>query len=273
MTYTGQVTIAAAQQTDAGVHEASEGVTPAQVHVVDDDAGVRRSVRALAESVSLRCRAYESAEQFLTESERGVVGVLVTDVRMPGMSGLELFARLGALGRGMQTIVVTEHADVPLAVRALKLGVRDLLTKPINEQELVEAIGAALEADRGAHQERARREGSVARVRRLTPREREVFYLVVHGRPNKQIAAELELSEKTIEIHRANVMKKMEAGSLAELVRTAVVAESAGEYAGLMGEVVRRLRVTPGVAVAHNGQGHGEGTNGVAAHHNGRAAH
>ncbi|MBA4028841.1 MAG: DNA-binding response regulator [Planctomyces sp.] len=270
MTYTGQVTTSATQPTEHDAHDAYEAL--AQVHVVDDDAGVRRSVRALAESVSLRCRAYESAEQFLAESDRGLSGVLVTDVRMPGMSGLELYARLAALGRGLPTIVVTEHADVPLAVRALKLGVRDLLTKPINEQELIEAIGAALEADRAWHQERGRREQSLARVRRLTPREREVFYLVVHGRPNKQVAAELELSEKTIEIHRANVMKKMEAGSLAQLVRTAVIAEAAPEYGALMGDVLRRLRVGAAPLAAHNGHSNGEATNGVAVHHNGHAS-
>jgi two-component system response regulator FixJ len=196
------------------------------VYIVDDDASVRKSLKFLLESVGLRVQVHDSAELFLREATTSTCGVLVTDVRMPGMSGLELMERLHTNGLKIPTIIVTGHADVPMAVRALRAGAREFVEKPYNDQGMLEMIQSALAHDRAMHGERRKRVETMSRVNRLTPREREVFFLVVHGKANKQIASELKLSEKTVEIHRANVMRKMDADSLAQLVRQAVIAES-----------------------------------------------
>jgi FixJ family two-component response regulator len=196
------------------------------VAVVDDDKAVRDSLQWLVESVGLKARTYESAQRFLEDLDRDEFGCAVLDIRLPGMSGLDLQDRLNERGKDIPTIIITGHADVPVAVRAMKAGAMDFIEKPFSNQMLLDRIRDALEAD-DAHRSTAQQVEQIeTRMSRLTPREREVMQLVVQGRLNKQIAADLGLSHKTIEVHRAHVMEKMEADTLADLVRMAVVLES-----------------------------------------------
>ncbi|MEO2168581.1 MAG: response regulator transcription factor [bacterium] len=195
------------------------------VFVVDDDSAMRDSLRWLLESVDFAVLAFESAPDFLKHYDRQRPSCLILDVRMPGMSGLDLQDELLRRGINIPMIMISAHGDVPVAVRALKSGAIDFIEKPFSEQLLLDRVRQALASD-----ERASREGKVndeiaERVKELTPREKEVMDLVVKGRPNKAIAAHLGLSQKTVEIHRARVMAKMKAGSLAELVRDALMVE------------------------------------------------
>jgi two-component system response regulator FixJ len=194
------------------------------VFVVDDDPAMQRSLRWLIESVGLRVTTYGTAEQFLAEYDRRRPGCLVLDVRMPGMSGLDLQDELARRDVSIPTIVLTGHAEVAMAVRAVKAGAVDFLEKPFSHQQLLDRIRQAVELDRQAREASSRRAGVLERVRHLTTREREVMELVVAGKANKEIAAELGLSPKTVEVHRAHVMEKMNVESLAELIRVALVA-------------------------------------------------
>jgi FixJ family two-component response regulator len=194
------------------------------VFVVDDDSAMRDSLRWLLESVGLTVRTYPTAADFLREYDPSLPGCLVLDIRMPGMSGLDLQAELARRGAGLPTIVVTGHAEVPMAVRAVKAGALDFIEKPFSDQLLLDRVRQALELDREDREVRRRRGEARSRFETLTTREREVLELVAAGKANKEIAAALGLSPKTVEVHRAHVMSKMAADSLAELVRAALLA-------------------------------------------------
>jgi two-component system, LuxR family, response regulator FixJ len=196
----------------------------ATVFVVDDDAEMRKSLQWLLESVNLNAVAYGCAQAFLDGYDSRRPGCLVLDVRMPGVSGLELQERLQARGINIPVIIITAHADVPTAVRAMKAGAIDFLEKPFSGQLLLDRIQQALARDRQTRDEQARRAGVGSRIDSLTSRERQVMDLVVQGRVNKQIAAELGLSQKTVEHYRARIMTKMQADGLAELVRLVMFA-------------------------------------------------
>ncbi len=191
------------------------------VFVVDDDSEVRETLKWLVESVGLKIETFASAQDFLNAYDPDRPGCLVTDVRMPGMSGIELQAKLMAEEVTLPIIVVSGYADVPTAVRSMKGGAIDFVEKPFNEQMLLERIQLSILEDARLRQKRAQGERARARLRSLTPRERQVMDLVILGRSNKQIARELNISPKTVEAHRSNVMAKMKAQSLPELVTIA----------------------------------------------------
>ena len=193
----------------------------AVVFVVDDDAAVRRSLDNLIRSVGLRAETFASAQEFLSSKRPDVPGCLVLDVRLPGLSGLDLQNRMAEADMEIPIIFITGHGDIPMTVQAMKAGAVEFLTKPFREQDLLDAIRQALERDSQAREQRAEIEGLRRRFASLTPREREVMALMVAGLLNKQIAGELGASETTVKIHRHNVMEKMGAGSLADLVRMA----------------------------------------------------
>lgn len=195
------------------------------VFVVDDDEAVRDSLSLLIRSVGLEVESYESAAAFLEDLDSERPGCLVLDVRMPGMSGLELQDRLLQQGTALPVIFITGHGDVPMAVRAMRAGAVDFIEKPFNDQDLLDRIQLALKRQAEERESLEERQQIDRRLGRLTPREAEVMELLVAGSANKQIAARLGLSQRTVEIHRANIMRKMEADSLADLVRMAIVAE------------------------------------------------
>jgi len=191
------------------------------VFVVDDDPSVRTAVERLLMSVGLPCETFASAPDFLRRAETGVNGCLVLDVRMPGPSGLDLQRMLASSGNDIPIIFVTAHADVPLTVRAMKEGALEVLMKPFDDQAFLDLVNSALETGRERYQQRTKFESLRLRFEMLTPREREVMSLVVTGMLNKQVAGELGTTEKTIKAHRSQVMRKMEADSVASLVRMA----------------------------------------------------
>ena len=195
---------------------------PSTVFVVDDDPAVRQSLHWLIESVGLAVKTYETATEFLEAYNPDTHGCLVLDVRMPGLSGLDLQEKLAGKHIEIPTIVITGHADVPMAIRAIKAGALDFIEKPFNDQVLLERIGQALTLDEKIRQNQSERAEIAARLELLTSREREVMEMVVTGKANKVIADQLGLSQKTVEVHRANVMKKMQVDSLAGLVRLAL---------------------------------------------------
>jgi len=193
----------------------------ALVFVIDDDAAMRRSLENLIRSVGLRVEAFASAQDFLSIKREDVPGCLVLDVRLPGLSGLDLQKRMTEADIEIPIIFITGHGDIPMSVQAMKAGAVEFLSKPFRDQELLDAIQQALERDRKSREQRAEVEVLRGRFDLLTPREREVMPLLVAGLLNKQIAAELGASETTVKIHKHHVMEKMRAGSLAELVRIA----------------------------------------------------
>jgi len=191
------------------------------VFVVDDDPSVRRSLARLLASAGFVVEAFASAREFLARAPYAGPCCLVLDLRMPGLNGLELQETLASAGRRMSIVFVTGHVDVPMSVRAMKRGATDLLTKPVDAKDLLAAIQRCVTKDVEDRGEEARVAEVRTRVKRLSPRETEVFALVVTGMLNKQIASALGISEKTIKVHRARVMEKMQARSVAELVRLA----------------------------------------------------
>jgi two-component system response regulator FixJ len=192
------------------------------VFVVDDDPAMRESLSYLIGSVGIRVRTFENAQAFLDQHDSGDRGCLVLDVRMPGMSGLELQEHLNQQGLSLPVVMVTGYGDVPMAVRALKSGALDFLEKPFTDQELLDRVNEALHVDERLRRLEEKRSLFDARVSRLTKRESQVMHLVVDGKSNKLIAHELGLSPKTVEVHRSRVMDKMEAGSLAQLLRLVI---------------------------------------------------
>ena len=189
------------------------------VFVVDDDQDMRELLRHLVGSVGLTVETSARAQQFLDTYDAGRPGCLVLDVRMPGMSGLDLQEELAARKISLPIIMITGYGDVPTAVCALRAGAVDFVEKPFSRQLLLDRIRHAMEVDRKARRAQAQRAEVAARLARLTPREREVMELVIAGNANKVIAIDLGLCEKTVEVHRARVMRKMEVDCLAELVR------------------------------------------------------
>jgi FixJ family two-component response regulator len=194
------------------------------VLIVDDDDAVRDSLGFLMKSIGIESRGFASAIDFLEFYDEKVAGCLVLDIRMPGMSGLELQDRLNEMNAILPIIFITGHGDVPMAVEALKKGAVDFIQKPFRDQDLIDRINHALEQDHDSRSMMMERRHILDRIDGLTSREKEVMDLVVQGKPNKIIAADLNVSQRTVEIHRARVMEKMEASSLAHLVRMAITA-------------------------------------------------
>ncbi len=189
------------------------------VFIVDDDREVRDALQLLMESVGLKVECFESSQQYLDQFAPEKPGCLVLDVRMPGMSGLDLQARLAEERLCPPIIIITGHGDVPMAVRAVQAGAMDFIEKPFNDQVLLDSVHRAIEKDAQQRGDVSRLAEIEARFAKLTPREQEVLELVVAGRRNKLIAADLGVSQSTVEAHRAKVMEKMEADTLSELMR------------------------------------------------------
>jgi FixJ family two-component response regulator len=191
------------------------------VFIVDDDAGMRRAVQDLVESVGLRAESFATGQEFLNKKRTADPSCLVLDVRLPQMSGLDFQRMLADVGLRIPIIFITAHGDIPMSVRALKSGAVEFLTKPFRDQDLLDAIQQALQRDRAEQEQEQEVRGLHSRYLTLTAREREVMGMVVTGTLNKQIASELGASEATVKIHRGNVMQKMQAASLIDLVRIA----------------------------------------------------
>ena len=195
----------------------------ADVHVIDDDEAVRESIDFLLRSAGLSVRTYDSAASFLDAAPKIAAGCIITDVRMPGLSGIDLLRRLQEMRIGLPVIVITGHGDVPLAVEAMKCGAIDFLEKPFDDDVLLTSVRSALNRSEESAAIESERADIRARIAALTQRERDVLEGLVAGHPNKIIAFKLEISPRTVEIYRANLMAKMKAGSLSELVRMALV--------------------------------------------------
>jgi len=196
----------------------------AVVHVIDDDEAMRESLAFLLNAVGMEVRTYESALGFLDVAPNAEAGCVITDVRMPGLSGVDLLRRLRELKLGIPVIVITGHGDVPLAVEAMKIGALDFLEKPFDDEVLLASVRSALNQLNQDQKRQAERNEIERRLAALSNRERDVLEGLVSGHANKQIAYDLGISPRTIEIYRANLMTKMQAASLSDLVRMALIA-------------------------------------------------
>jgi FixJ family two-component response regulator len=191
------------------------------VFIIDDDEAVRESLTSLFESIGLQVQAFASASSFLQYRAPDIASCLVLDVRLPGLSGLDFQAEMAKAGIAIPVIFITGHGDIPMSVRAMKAGAIEFLTKPLREQDLLDAVQAGLQRDRARRESDRSLSGLRTQFEQLTPREQEVIGYVTAGLMNKQIAGELGVSEITVKVHRGNIMRKMGAKSLAELVRMA----------------------------------------------------
>ena len=191
------------------------------VHIVDDDDSLRQGLASLLRSVGLNARTYSSTREFLQTESLVSPGCIVLDIRLPGMSGLDFQEQLVELGIRLPVILMTGHGDIPMTVRAMKAGAVDFLPKPFRDQDMIDAVTVAIDRDRAQRERDDQSLAIVDRYATLSPREREVMALVTAGKLNKQVAGELGLSEVTVKIHRGAAMRKMEARSLADLVRMA----------------------------------------------------
>ncbi|MET0015438.1 MAG: response regulator transcription factor [Sedimenticola sp.] len=196
------------------------------VFIVDDDQEVRDALQLLMESVGLNVETFGSAQEYLDQFDPGRPGCLVLDIRMPGMSGLDLQARLAAENIHPPIVIITGHGDVPMAVRAVQAGAVDFVQKPFNDQQLLDSVHRAIEQDAVQRGEVSKLLEIRDRLDKLTPREREVMELVIAGKRNKVIAADLNISQSTVEAHRAKVMEKMEADTLSSLMRMMLTLEA-----------------------------------------------
>jgi two-component system response regulator FixJ len=195
------------------------------VHVIDDDEGLRESLEFLLRSAKLEVRSFDSAKAFFDVLPDAALGCVITDVRMPDVSGIELLRRLKELKIGVPVIVITGHGDIALAVEAMKMGAADFFEKPFDDDLLVASVRAALRQREDQTKRTAERAEIEHRISTLSPREKDVLTGLIEGRANKQIAFELGISPRTVEIYRANLMNKMQADSLSDLVRMALIAE------------------------------------------------
>jgi two-component system, LuxR family, response regulator FixJ len=189
------------------------------VYIVDDDQSIRHAMEFLMRSVGMDYAIFHSGDDFLSRYSNEFAGCLLLDIRMPGLGGLEIQEKLNEMGSTLPIIFITGHGDVPMAVEAMQKGAVDFIQKPFRDQELLDRIGTAMQADRERRSEQRLKADVQARISKLTKREKEVLDLVVTGKPNKVIAYELGVSQRTVEIHRARVMEKMQARSLADLVK------------------------------------------------------
>jgi FixJ family two-component response regulator len=188
------------------------------VFILDDDISIREALCTLLRSIGLEVRTFTSAAEFLNAELPDVPACLVLDVRLPGLSGLDLQRELGRTGVEIPIIFISGHGDIPMTVRAMKAGAVEFLPKPVREQELLDAIGQAIDKDRAARRQRAEVAAVRVRYATLTPRENEVASKIIRGLLNKQVAADLGVTEVTVKVHRRHIMEKMQASSLAELV-------------------------------------------------------
>jgi FixJ family two-component response regulator len=195
------------------------------IFVIDDDPSVLRSLSRLLRSLGFDAETFASAELFLARKHYDGVGCIILDVQMPGLSGMDLQDELGRADYNMPIIFITGHGSIPMSVQAMKRGAVDFLTKPFDDEELLEAVKKAIEKDREAKAERAEVLDALRRVEQLTPREHEIFRYVITGMLNKQIALKLDIAEKTVKVHRGRIMEKLRVDSVADLVR---LAEKAG---------------------------------------------
>jgi two-component system response regulator FixJ len=198
------------------------------VHIIDDDQALRESLAFLLRAAQLEVRSFDSAKTFLDALPGASLGCVITDIRMPDMSGIELLRRLKELKIGAPVIVITGHGDIALAVEAMKIGAADFFEKPFNDDQLVASVRAALQEQQGQTKRDAERAEIEHRISTLSAREKNVLAGLIEGRANKQIAFDLGISPRTVEIYRANLMNKMKADSLSDLVRMALVVQMLG---------------------------------------------
>ncbi len=191
------------------------------VIIIDDDQSVREALKGLFESVGLIAETHGSVREFIAADDPEKTGCIVLDIRLPGQSGLEFQEALATSNVPRSVVLISAHVDVPMAVRAMKAGAIDVLSKPVREQDLLEAVNRAIANDAARREQRAEKVVAQSRYMTLTDRERQIMTLVVAGKLNKQIAAEVELAEATVKLHRGHMMRKMRAGSVADLVRLA----------------------------------------------------